>query len=162
MLRGAGALRLALLRPLAPHLHPPPSCNNNGSGAWRPGVAHVLPGLTRALMSLTFDGVRLEAPPELAVATVEEVKGILPFSYDICSYRHRSFESRQMTVRFKVGGCWQRRREAGRAGVVVVATVVVHVWDSEGAELRVGWHGHGGVGVHTARVTSSAGAGAAN
>jgi hypothetical protein len=32
---------------------------------------------------------------------MDEVKHVLPFSYEICSFRNRSFESRQMVVRYK-------------------------------------------------------------
>jgi hypothetical protein len=42
--------------------------------------------------------VHLEEPPGLRLASMADVKRILPFSYSICDYRHRSFEVRSVSA----------------------------------------------------------------
>ena len=83
---------------------------------------------------------RLQSPQNLKTASTSEVESLLPFSYEICKYRHRSFEERQMVVKYTVHMRSSKLQSFKALNIAVycrgqsqagVHSVCLHRWEAE-------------------------------
>lgn len=57
--------------------------------------------IQRMFAANSMDSLRLTPPSDLKLATIAEAQKLVEYSYQIGSFRHRSFESRGMIVKYK-------------------------------------------------------------